>query len=128
MNDSMKKKCGAENAPFLEMECDENYFYTTFKQGEEYLKNASEEEILGKKEVETGKTTPQKTPQKTLTDLETKVLKEIINNPNTSRREIAEILKLNQDTVKEYLDKLKKKKVIKRVGPDKGGYWEILTE
>ncbi|CEG11834.1 hypothetical protein MSIBF_A1730003 [groundwater metagenome] len=42
--------------------------------------------------------------------------------------EIAEILKLNQDTVKEYLDKLKKKKVIKRFGPDKGGYWEILTE
>ena len=25
-----------------------------------------------------------------------------------------------------YMDKLKKQGVIKRVGPDKGGYWEVL--
>jgi len=28
--------------------------------------------------------------------------------------------------VKEYLEKLKKKKIIKRIGPAKGGYWEVI--
>ena len=70
--------------------------------------------------------TPQKTPQKILTGLENKILKAIISNPRTSRREIAEILKLGQDTVKEYLERLKKKKIIKRVGPAKGGYWKLM--
>jgi len=112
----MNKICEKENAPKPEIKIRENYFYVTFRQSYEYLDFVSEE---------TPQKTPQKTPQIILTGLETKILNEIINNPHTSRREIAEILKLSQDTVKEYLERLKKKEIIKRVGPAKGGYWEV---
>ena len=69
---------------------------------------------------------PQKTPQKYLTELERKILNEIVNDASISRNRIATNLNLNPYTVKEYLNKLKRKKVIRRVGPDNGGYWEIL--
>ncbi|NCN65185.1 MAG: hypothetical protein GW779_01565 [Candidatus Altiarchaeum hamiconexum] len=46
--------CKAENAPFPEMECEENYFYSTFKQGEEYLKMAGRQEASREKKVEIG--------------------------------------------------------------------------
>ena len=112
----IKETCEKENAPFPEIKFNENYFYITFKQSYEYLKMAGLAE------------TTQKTPQRILTGLETKILNEIIKNPRISRREIANILKISPDTVKEYLEKLKKKKVIKRVGPDRGGYWMVSEE
>jgi len=113
----IKETCEKENAPFPEIKFNENYFYVTFKQSHEYLKMAGL--------AETTQKTPQKTPQKILTGLETKILNEIIKNPRISRREIANILKISPDTVKEYLEKLKKKKVIKRIGPDRGGCWMV---
>ncbi len=112
----IKETCEKENTPFPEIKFNENYFYITFKQSHEYLKMAGLAE------------TTQKTPQRILTGLETKILNEIIKNPRISRREIANILKISPDTVKEYLEKLKKKKVIKRVGPDRGGYWMVSEE
>ena len=43
-----------------------------------------------------------------------------------SRRDIAKKLHINESVVRKHLDALKAKGVIKRVGPDKGGHWEIL--
>ncbi len=69
--------------------------------------------------------TPQKTPQKILTGLEEKILNEIRNDSRISRKRIAKVLEINEYTVKEYLEKLVQKRVIERVGPAKGGYWEV---
>ena len=71
--------------------------------------------------------TPQKTPQKP-TELEQKILNVIREKPTISRAEIAKKLKVSENTIKEYLEKLKSKSFLKRIGPDKGGYWEILGE
>ena len=73
--------------------------------------------------------TPQKTPQITPqkpTELEQKILDLIEKNSAISRAEIAIRLGLSEDTIKEYLAKLKEKGIIKRVGADRGGYWEII--
>jgi len=70
--------------------------------------------------------TPQVTPQVLLTELEEKVLNEIRNDNRISRRLIAENLNIKPDTVKEYLNKLKKKGVLKRVGNTSKGYWEVI--
>jgi ATP-dependent DNA helicase RecG len=35
---------------------------------------------------------------------------------------------LSRATVTRYIKKLKDKKVLKRVGSDKSGYWEILSD
>ncbi|MBI2136385.1 winged helix-turn-helix transcriptional regulator [Candidatus Woesearchaeota archaeon] len=51
----------------------------------------------------------------------------ILNNPSVSTTEIAMKLGLSSDTIKEYLERLKNKGILKRVGPDKGGYWEVAT-
>ena len=69
--------------------------------------------------------TPQITPQKP-TELEQKILNVIKDKSTASRADISKKLKISEDTVKEYLEKLKKKGLLKRVGPDKGGYWEVL--
>ena len=102
------------------MEADENWFTIVFKRPE-----LERESFEGR-----GKTTPQKTPQKTtqkiLTGLEGKVLDAIINDPSVSRNGIALVLSISPDTVKEYLERLKQKGVIKRIGPARGGHWEVV--
>lgn len=69
--------------------------------------------------------TPQKTPQKP-TELEQKILDIIRKKPTITREEIAKELNVSQDTIKEYLEKLKSKRLLMRVGGRKQGYWEIL--
>jgi len=68
--------------------------------------------------------TPQKTPQKTTQ----KVLDAIRLNPHISRVELASISGITEDGIKYQLNALKKKGLIKRVGPDRGGYWEIAKK
>ena len=63
--------------------------------------------------------TTQKTTQERLIDL-------LKANPNLSRSDLATLLKLSEDGVKYQIKKLKDKGIIKRVGPDKGGYWEVI--
>ena len=71
--------------------------------------------------------TPQVTPQVILTDLEEKVLEEVKKDSKASRRLIAENLGIGADTVKEYIDKLKKKGVLKRIGKTSRGYWKVIN-
>lgn len=71
--------------------------------------------------------TPQKTPQKT-TELEQKIFDLIKENPKMTRKEIAKKLNFSTDTVKEYLQKLKGKGLLARVGGRKYGYWKILIK
>ena len=72
--------------------------------------------------------TPQVTPQVGLTNLEEKIVKEILKNPRTSRKEIANELKISSYTVKEYLEKLKGKNVIVRKGKTSSGHWEVIEK
>lgn len=62
--------------------------------------------------------TTQKTTQK--------ILELIVSNPKISRVELVAEIGITADGVKYQLDKLRKQGILKRVGPDKGGYWEIV--
>ena len=53
------------------------------------------------------------------------VFNEIKNNANISANDIAKILNKNLRTIQRAIATLKATNRIKRVGPDKGGYWEI---
>ncbi len=76
---------------------------------------AKVEEVSGK----TTQITTRKTTQKILS-----ILKE---NPSASRKEIAVILgDITEDGVKYQLSKMKKEKILERIGPAKGGYWKII--
>jgi ATP-dependent DNA helicase RecG len=66
-------------------------------------------------------TTP-KTTQKTAQ----KILVILMENPSASRREIAECLAdITEDGVKYHLDRLKAEGKIRRIGPARGGHWEV---
>ena len=79
-------------------------------------------EFGAKGEEVSGKTT-QKTTRKTTQ----KILSILKENPSVSRKEIAVILgDITEDGVKYQLSKMKKEKILERIGPAKGGYWKII--
>ncbi len=77
---------------------------------------------------ETHQITPHITTHKLATALEIDLLNLIHQNPHITRKQIANTLKLSSETIKEYLSKLKNKKLLTRIGPDKGGYWKIIEK
>ena len=49
------------------------------------------------------------------------------NNPKASRKDLTDnIIDLTEGGVKYNLKRLKEFGLIRRVGPDKGGFWEII--
>jgi len=67
----------------------------------------------------------EKTTQKTTQ----KILAILREHPSSSRREIAEQLgDITEDGVKYHLEKLKGQGTVRRIGPAKGGHWEVLSD
>ena len=64
--------------------------------------------------------TTQKTTQKLLTL--------ISEDTGITRRQLAEALGITSDGVKYHLQKLQKKGLLRRIGPDKGGRWKVEPE
>jgi len=52
----------------------------------------------------------------------------IQDNPQISQDKIAEIIGITTDGVFWNIKKLKNKGILKRIGADKGGYWEIIKQ
>ncbi len=61
-----------------------------------------------------------------ITSKQLTVLNIIHSNPSISRNELANKLDINVSAVRKHIDALRKKKLLKRVGPDKGGHWEVI--
>ena len=70
--------------------------------------------------------TTQKTP-KTTQKTAQKILDVISKEPTISRFKLAERCGISPDGVKWQLKKLQEQGKLKRVGPDKGGHWEVIT-
>ena len=99
---------------------------------EDTQKGASETTQKGQDTTQKNQDTTQKnqdTTQKTTQkgqDTTQKILEEIKKNPSISRDELAEKCGLTSDGIKYNIRKLREKGIIKRIGPDKGGHWEII--
>jgi len=94
-----------------------------FKFGDSYLdvKLPFNKEVSASRNVEKlNKGVPPNTPQK--------ILEAIRKNPSITRNELAEMLGLSPDSIKEQIGKLRKSGQIKRIGATKGGYWELIEE
>ena len=76
--------------------------------------------------------TTQKTTQKTnmikLNKNQLKIVDLMCNNPNIIISEMAKILNITVDGVKYNLRKLTQNNIIERIGPDKGGYWNVKNQ
>ncbi len=71
--------------------------------------------------------TVQKTNQKTAQKTNQKIMALIQQNPKITRQELADALQISDSGIKYYLKKMQDKELLRRVGPDKGGYWEIIA-
>ncbi|MEK6856993.1 MAG: ATP-binding protein [Nanoarchaeota archaeon] len=72
---------------------------------------------------ETREKSPRKVPEKSQ-----KILAVINENPHISRKELSLKLSERENTIQSRLRKLIKEGFIKRIGPDKGGHWEIIEK
>lgn len=54
------------------------------------------------------------------------IVKAMQNNSNISYNEIAQIIEKDRTTVMRNIQKLKELGIIKRIGSDKTGYWEVI--
>ena len=77
--------------------------------------------------------TPTKTHIKLKTDLpenlpviQKQIIENILIDPKITYNELADITGKTRETIRVHIKKLKELNMIKRIGPDKGGYWEIL--
>ncbi len=78
--------------------------------------------------------TPTKTHIKLKTDLpenlpviQKQIIENILIDPKITYNELADITGKTRETIRVHIKKLKELNLIKRIGPDKGGYWEILS-
>ncbi|MDO9096819.1 MAG: ATP-binding protein [Candidatus Methanoperedens sp.] len=60
-----------------------------------------------------------------LTEKQRMMLQRINEKPTVSRKELSVELKINESAVQKHLENLKKKGLLRRIGADRGGYWEV---
>ena len=74
--------------------------------------------------------TTQKTTQKksrlTTQKTRARILSLMQENPAITREQLAEAIGVTAEGIRYHLRKLKQDDAIKRIGPDKGGFWEVL--
>ena len=90
----------------------------TFRQSNEYLKLAGETKLEGVTEK----------VRERVTENQKRILEEIIRNKYITIKRLSESIGISERKTQENINKLKGKRLLERVGPDKGGYWEILSE
>jgi len=76
-------------------------------------------------------TVTEKVPEKLgvkLGENEIKILKLMKDNKYITTKELSEHIKISTTAVDNNISKLKKKGLLKRIGPAKGGHWEVIEK
>lgn len=103
------------------IEADKNFFKITFIRPD--LQKRTIEERTTERVV-TGEKMGRKWGEK-LGQNEEKILQIVSKNKYVTIAEISSTLKIATTTVENNLEKLKNKGLLRRIGPDKGGHWEV---
>jgi len=107
----MRDVCKKENSPYPEIEYTNTHFYIVFKQSKKYLKLES---------------TTLKTMVKIRVKTRVKIIVLIKENPSITILELADKIGLTVKGIEWNIKKLKEDGKLKRIGPAKGGYWEVI--
>ena len=103
-----------EEGEGYKIEFNGNYFYVAFRQSHEYLKLSDSE--TKEKHV------PENVPEKRWTN----IISIMKKNSQVTIAELAKHLGVTEKTIKRDIEKLRTAGKLKRVGPDKGGYWDVV--
>jgi ATP-dependent DNA helicase RecG len=63
-----------------------------------------------------------------LVESQRRILKLIQVNPYISKKELANKIEISSTAIDKNITSLKKKGLLRRIGPDKGGYWEAVKK
>lgn len=61
-----------------------------------------------------------------LSETEERIVALILSNAHITQKMLSEAIGLTRQYVGRCMDSLQARKIIRRIGPDKGGYWEVL--
>lgn len=114
--------CHAAGNPKPKVRCEAQGIWLEFAFPKEYLARVQVAEPLEGGSPEGGVKTGVKTRVKT----RVKILSLLRSNASMSREELAHQLGITVKGVDWQIAKLKQEGKLKRVGPDKGGHWEVL--
>ena len=99
-----------------------NKFFGNLLLGEKNLLDNREMQI--KDSMMSGKESSQKSSQKS----SHKILELMKQNPAITTTELAQLLNISRRAIAKQIALLKEKGLIRRIGPDKGGHWEVLND
>ena len=111
--------CKAENAPYPRIEFTDTHFYIVFNQSREYLQIAERTKVAEKLGERLGKK---------LGENQIKIIKLIKENRYITTRELSGKIGISTTAIDKNIAKLKQKGLLRRIGPAKGGWWEIMTD
>jgi len=121
----MLEKCRAAGTPAPQwIEEDDGFTVILKKQDFANAVSADIEQDAGMKSI---LETTEKTTEKTTERTSERIISALKNNPTASMRELSQICGITEDGVFYQLKQLKRKNRIRRIGPDKGGHWEVLA-
>jgi ATP-dependent DNA helicase RecG len=63
-----------------------------------------------------------------LAESQKRILKLIKENPYISKKELSEIIGISTTAIDKNIIRLKKEGLLRRIGPDKGGYSEVVKK
>ncbi len=125
------KTCRDAGSPVPKIKYEPGDLWLEFPYSPDYLRILSgptiHPERAGNYSVEGAPDSTRKTAQKTAQKTTQKILSILADEPDVSRARLAELIGgITADGVKYHLAKLKKLGLVRRIGPDKGGHWEVL--
>ncbi|MCG2726804.1 MAG: winged helix-turn-helix transcriptional regulator [Elusimicrobia bacterium] len=103
-------------------EVGENFMVTVYKAR---LSNITQRKSQKKVTVKVPEKVTVKVPEKVTTN-QNKILKKIAGNSRITAKELAVVVGISERKIKENIGKLKEKRLLCRIGPDRGGHWEII--
>jgi len=90
------------------------FFTITFKRPDLKDKEGAQKKRLGEKLTHDSEKSSEK------------IFNTIKNNPKISARELSIIMEISPRAVEKHLAQLKKAGILKRLGPAKGGHWDVV--
>jgi len=111
------------DAGLSEPEFDPNgFFVAIFRRAPEFALKQARRAISDRPTQNTAQETIQNTAQTT----DQKIIALIERRPDVTRQELAKAIGITDSGVKYQLKRMQERELIRRVGPDRGGHWEVI--